>query len=102
MTLLPDNLFVNLIDLELQDHIASSSTYDDSTAAEAIKLLLADGPTEAQSDLSDWTVDHVDGKPILFYHNKCYVPKDLEIRREICCTISRRSYCRPFRGTRNI
>jgi hypothetical protein len=65
MILLPDNLFVNLIDLELQDRIASSSTYD-STAAEAIKLLLADGLTEAQSDLSDWTVDHVDGKPILF------------------------------------
>jgi hypothetical protein len=79
MTLLPNNLFVNLIDLELQDHIASSSTYD-STAAEAIKLLLADGPAEAQSDLSDWTVDHVDGKPILFYRDKCYVPKDLEIR----------------------
>ncbi len=82
VTLLPDNLFVNLIDLDLQRRIAASDTYD-WTAADAIKLLQADGPTEAQADLSDWTVDHIDDKPILFYRDKCYVPKDLEIRQEI-------------------
>ncbi len=82
MTLLPDNLFVNLIDLDLQRHIAASDTYD-WTATDAIKLLQADGSTEAQTDLSDWTVDHIDNKPILFYRDKCYIPKDLEIRREI-------------------
>ena len=37
----------------------------------------------AKSDLSDWTIDHVDDKPILFYCNKCYVPQDLSIQREI-------------------
>ncbi len=65
-----------------QHCIAVSNTYD-WTAADAIKLLQADGPTEAQADLSDWTVDYVDDKPILFYRDKCYVPKDLEIQREI-------------------
>ena len=79
ITLLPDNLFVNLIDLDLQRSIAASDSYD-WTAADAIKLLQDDGPTEAQADLSDWTVDD---KPILFYRNKCYVPKDIAIRREI-------------------
>ena len=82
MTLLPDNLFVNLIDLDLQRCIAASDTYD-WTAADAIKFLQADGPTEAQTDLSDWTIDHVDNKPILFYRDKCYVPKDIEIQHEI-------------------
>ena len=82
MTLLPDNLFVNLIDIDLQCRIAASDTYD-WTAADAIKLLQADGPTEAQTNLSDWTVEHVDNKPILFYRDKCYVPKDIDIRREI-------------------
>jgi hypothetical protein len=82
ITLLPDNLFVNLIDFDLQRRIAESDSYD-STAADAIKLLLTDGPSAAKSDLSDWTIDHVDGKPILFYHDKCYIPQDLSIRREI-------------------
>ncbi len=77
VTLLPDNLFVNLIDLDLQRRIAASDSYDWTT--NAIKLLQADGPTEAQADLFDWTVEHVDDKPILFYRDKCYVPKDIDI-----------------------
>jgi hypothetical protein len=51
--------------------------------ASTIKLLLDDGPSAAKSDLSDWTIDHIDGKPILFYHDKCYIPHNLSIRREI-------------------
>jgi len=66
ITLLLDDLFVNLVNLELQQRIANSDSYD-STAADAIKLLLDDEPSAAQSDLSDWTIDHVDDKPILFY-----------------------------------
>ena len=52
VTLLPDNLFVNLIDIDLQHRIAASDSYD-WTAADAIKLLQADGPVEAQTNLSD-------------------------------------------------
>ena len=66
----------------MQCRIAASDSYD-WTAADAIKLQQADGPIEAQSDLSDWTINHVDDKPILFYHDKCYALKDLEIRWEI-------------------
>jgi len=82
ITLLSNDLLVNLVDLDLQQRIASSDSYD-STAADAIKLLLDNGPSAAKSDLSDWMIDHVDGKPILFYHDKCYVPQDLSVRREI-------------------
>src|ERR1700682_4193016 len=82
ITLLPDNLFVHLIDVDLQRRIAESDSYD-STAADAIKLLLADGPSAAKSDLSDCTLDQFDAKRILFYHDKCYVPQDLLIRHEL-------------------
>ncbi len=78
VTLFPNNLFINLIDLDLQRRIAASDSYD-WAAANAIKLLQADGPTEAQADLSDWTIEHDDNKPILFYRDKCYIPKDIDI-----------------------
>jgi hypothetical protein len=95
ITLLPDKLFVNLIDFDLQRRIAESDSYD-STAADTIKLLLTDGPSAAKSDLSDWTIDHVDGKPILFYHDKCYVPQNLPVRREIvACYHDAPTACHP-------
>jgi hypothetical protein len=47
ITLLPDKLFVNLIDFDLQRRIAESDSYD-STAADAIKLLLTDSPSAAK------------------------------------------------------
>jgi len=65
ITLLPDILFVNLIDFDLQRQIAESDSYDSSTA-DAIKLLLSNGPSAAKSDLSDWTVDHIDGNLFFF------------------------------------
>ncbi len=88
VTLLPDNLFANLIDLDLQRRIVASDSYD-WTAADAIKLLQADGPSAAQADLSDWTVEHV------------YVPKDIDIRREIVAQYHDipTVYCRPPRRT---
>jgi len=77
--LLPDRLFVNfidsepilhilinLIDTELQEKIANSKDLDTS-AAKALKLLLEDGPNTLQDDLSNWTTEDLDGKPMLFY-----------------------------------
>jgi len=52
ITILPDSLFINLIDTELQQQIADSKNLD-TNAAEALKLLLEDGPTELTDDLSD-------------------------------------------------
>ena len=66
ITILPDSLFINLIDTELQQQIADSKTLD-TNAAEALKLLLEDGPTEMTDDLIDWTTEDLNGKPMLFY-----------------------------------
>jgi len=64
--MLPDSLFINLIDTKLQQQIADSKNLD-TNAAEALKLLLEDGPTELSNDLTDWTTKDLNRKPMLFY-----------------------------------
>jgi hypothetical protein len=79
---LPEHLFVNLIDMKLQKKIAyaKNMVYD---AADAIKKLLKQGPREAKKDLMDWEVEGFEGENILFYKEKNYVPINAELRREI-------------------
>ena len=50
--MLPDDLFLNLIDLELQKKIAISDDLD-GNAAEALKLLLETVPTSMTAGLDD-------------------------------------------------
>jgi Integrase zinc binding domain len=79
---LPEHLFVNLIDMELQKKIAKAKNMD-YDAAEAIKKLIEQGPREAKKDLMDWEVEKFEGENILFYKEKNYVPMDAELRRKI-------------------
>jgi hypothetical protein len=74
---LPEHLFVNLIDMELQK-IANAKNMD-YDAAEAIKELLEQGPKEAKKDLVDWEVEEFEGENVLFYKEKNYVPIDAEL-----------------------
>ena len=76
------NLFVNLIDMELQKKIANAKNMD-YDAAEAIKELLGKGPKEAKKDMEDWEVEEFEGENILFYKGKNYVPINGDLRREI-------------------
>jgi hypothetical protein len=55
VVVLPENLFVNLIDMELQKKIANAKNMDYDTA-EAIKELPEQGPREAKKNLMDWEV----------------------------------------------
>jgi hypothetical protein len=82
IVVLPEHLFVNLIDTELQKRIVKAKNID-YDAAEAIKELLEQGPKEAKKDLEDWEVEDFEGENILFYKGKNYVPIDVELRREI-------------------
>ena len=70
---------VNLIDLDLQRKIANSKDLD-TEAIEAIDTLLNKGPTHLQRDLEDWTTEEFEGKNILFFQGKNYIPKDYELR----------------------
>jgi len=102
MVLLPDKLFaqipsptpqqaplfqrspisIHLIDLDLQQKIANSNNLD-TEAIDAINLLLEKGPTNVRHDLEDWTTEEFEGKNVLFFQGKNYIPKDQELRRQI-------------------
>ncbi len=72
-TLLPNSLFVNLIDTELQRQIAHSGKLD-FDAANAIKLLLGTASSKQMKNLEDWTTEEFEGQNILFYKGKTIFP----------------------------
>ena len=76
MTLLPDNLFLNLLDLTLQDRVLNLGQLD-----EFLKAFLIDDPPFGTSD--DWKLELLDGKNTLFYKGRNYVPDDLDLQRDI-------------------
>ena len=82
IVLLLDQLFINIIDIELQQEIASTDNLDTDTTA-TIMLLLGKGPTDLKWDLSDWTTKDFEGKSILFYQGKNYILKDYDLQKKI-------------------
>jgi Integrase zinc binding domain len=79
---LPEHLFINLTDMELQKKIVNARNMD-YDAAEAIKKLLEQRPKEAKKDLVDWKVEEFEGENILFYKEKNYMPINAELQRKI-------------------
>jgi hypothetical protein len=79
--LLSDNLFLNLLDINLRDRITKNKEYD-FDVTEAMKLLQEEGPMSIQNDLKDWIIE-VDDQKTIFYKGKQYVQKDQELRRDI-------------------
>jgi hypothetical protein len=80
--LLPDDLFLNLLDINLRDRITRNKDFD-FDVTRAIKLLQERGPTSIQNDLEDWKIEQVDDQKTIFYKGKQYIPKDQELRRDI-------------------
>ena len=60
-TLLPVDMFINLIDIDLQEWILNSSdkTTDIKTTLETI---MKEGPTNLQNNLANWKIEDVDGR----------------------------------------
>jgi hypothetical protein len=73
ITLLPDNLFVNLIDIDLQNRIMNCTDMDQDAMA-ALTYILDHGSSALRHDLADWTLEKSDGKN---------TPKDIDLRRDI-------------------
>ena len=73
--MLPNNLFINLIDLDLQKRIANCKDMD-WDVTEALMLLLEQKPTTLKNNLEDWTLEKVDDKNVLFFKGKNYIPWD--------------------------
>ena len=78
MVVLPENLFINLIDVDLQHRIDDANELD-ADAAEVLRALLGGGPTTFRNDLAEWTTENFNGKKVLFYRGKNYIPKDLSL-----------------------
>ena len=78
IVMLPDELFVSLINTDLQKRIAMADNLD-GNAAEALKLLLESATTAMTTRLEDWTLEEVNGQNVLFYKEKNYIPRDTEL-----------------------
>ena len=61
MTMLPNNLFINLIYTDLQQRIAHCDTLN-KDATDALAILLEHGPSSVKHQLDDWTMETFDGK----------------------------------------
>ena len=80
--LLQENMFVNLMDLDLQDRIVNMDKYD-FNIKNVLELLLENGPNSLRQDLEDWQLEKHRNKNILFYKDKNYIPDDLDLWQDI-------------------
>jgi Integrase zinc binding domain len=44
---------------------------------------MEEGPTSLKNDLQDWKIEKIDRRKTIFFKGKNYIPKDLELRRDI-------------------
>jgi hypothetical protein len=73
-----DNLFINLLDTELQEQILNGKELG-LNVKNAIETLMEEGPTSLKNNLQDWKIEEVDGQKMIFFKGKSYIPKDLEL-----------------------
>ena len=78
MVLLPDNLFVNLLDMELQDRILETCDIDHNMS-EALDQLLNSDISDLSKDLDNWKVEKMEKGNAIFYQGRNYIPKDYEL-----------------------
>ena len=78
VVMLLNDLFINLIDTELQQRIMKTGEKDQE-AEDAYQLLIEDVEDEIKKDLEDWKLETRHGKHMLFYQGKAYVLKDVEL-----------------------
>jgi RNase H-like domain found in reverse transcriptase len=79
---LPDNLFINLLNTELQEWILNRKELD-LDIKNVIKTLMEEGPTSLKNDLQDWKIEEIDGQKTIFFKGKNYIPKDLEFNETL-------------------
>ena len=71
-------MFVNLMDLNLQDKIANTDKHD-FDVKNTLELLLENRPNSLRQDLEDWCLEKHGNRNILFYKDKNYIPEDLDL-----------------------
>jgi hypothetical protein len=73
--LLPDDIFIKLIDTELAEEI-KNAVGKDELFAKTLEALKQTGTPPIKSDLSDWKFE----EGLLFFKNRCYIPPDADLR----------------------
>ena len=82
VTLLPETLFIRLIDLKLQQRIRDMKDIDPSI--DPIYFALKQNkPSTLLPDLKDWRMERIEEDDVLYYKDKLYIPNDLPLRRDI-------------------
>ena len=76
--LLPDTMFVRIINTELKDLIANNKQHN-TVILEAVWALRGGERLPMNSRVDDWTFDN----GLIFYKDKCYVPNDLDLQQKI-------------------
>ena len=76
--LLPDKLFVAAMDIPLAERIKDIHTQD-QVVLDALVAAKDSMPLPMKSTLADWKFE--DG--LVFFRNRCYVPLDQDLKREI-------------------
>ena len=79
--MLPENMFINLLDTDLQEQILNRKELD-IDMKNAMETLLQ-GPASLKNNLEDWKIEEVDGRKMIFYKGKNYIPKDQELRQDV-------------------
>ena len=76
------NMFINLLDTNSQERILNRKKLD-IDVKNAMKILLQEESTSLKNDLEDWKIEEVDGKKMIFYKGKNYIPKDQELQWDV-------------------
>ena len=79
ITMLPDNLFIQLLDIDLQQRIANTHDHDEEVT-KALSMMMEQGPHTIQWELGDWTIEKFEGRDIVFFKGKNYIPRDDDLR----------------------
>ena len=79
--MLPENVFIDLIDEGLQRRIAKANDLN-KDAMDALQLLM-DPPISKTKELENWTLDISNGYRVLLYKGRSYIPKDIDLQRDI-------------------
>ena len=72
--MLPDELFIHAINIALQDKILAGQKWD-RVVVDALDALKHSGTLPMKSTLTDWRTDG----SLIFYKGRCYVPNNMEL-----------------------
>ena len=82
ITMLPDNLFIQLLDIDLQRQIANTHDHDEEVT-KALSIMMEQGPHAIRRELGDWTIEKFEDRDIIFFKGKNYIPRDDDLCRDI-------------------